>query len=140
MRRKELISKIMTKDVITLCVTDTLTEAERLFKKYNIRHIPVVDPKKERILGMLSLTDLLRISFVDSYDDSADVDSAMYSMLSIGQVMANSPLKVTSTDIIKDVAKLLASKEFHALPVVDDEKLVGIITTTDLLNYLVDIC
>ena len=130
----------MTKDVVTLCLNNSLTEAERLFKKYHIRHIPVVDQKKERILGMLSLTDLLRISFVDSYDDSANIDSAMYNMLSIGQIMANNPVKVTSTDEIKDVAILLASKEFHALPVVDDEKLVGIITTTDLLNYLVDIC
>ncbi len=140
MKRNEPISKIMTREVITLSLKDSLTEAERLFKKHHIRHIPVVDQKKERILGMLSLTDLLRISFVDSYDDSADVDSAMYNMLSIGQIMANNPVKVTSTDVIKDVAILLASKEFHALPVVDDEKLVGIITTTDLLNYLVDIC
>ena len=41
---------------------------------------------------------------------------------------------------IRDVAALLATKEFHALPVVDKDKLVGIITTTDLLKYLVSRC
>ncbi len=137
MKRKEPISRIMTKDVITLTLDDSLFNAEKLFKKHHIRHIPVVG--NERIIGMLSLTDLLRISFVDSYNDGQSIDTAIYNMLSIGQVMANNPKKVSSNSTIKDVAALLASKEFHALPVVDNEKLVGIITTTDLLNYLVDL-
>ena len=57
----------------------------------------------------------------------------------ISQVMANNPKKVSSNSTIKDVASLLASREFHALPVVDNERLVGIVTTTDLLNFLIDL-
>ncbi|HHC81042.1 MAG TPA: CBS domain-containing protein [Flavobacteriia bacterium] len=139
MKKKEPISNIMTRDVITLTLNDSLFDAERLFKKNHIRHIPVVE--NDKIIGMLSLTDLLRISFVDSYNDVdvPPIDTAIYNMLSIGQIMVNSPEKVTSSSTIKEVAALLALKEFHALPVVDDERLVGIITTTDLLNYLVDL-
>jgi len=137
MKKKEPISKIMTKDVISLTLGDSLFEAEKLFKRHHIRHIPVV--KDERIIGMLSLTDLLRISFVDSYSDVQSVDTAIYNMLSVSQIMANNPEKVSSDSTIKDVAALLVSKEFHALPVVDNERLVGIITTTDLLKYLVDL-
>jgi len=137
MKKKEPISKIMTKDVITLTLDDSLFDAEKLFKQHHIRHIPVIE--KDRIIGMLSLTDLLRISFVDSYSDVQSVDTAIYNMLSVSQIMANNPEKASSDSTIKDVAALLASKEFHALPVVDNEKLVGIITTTDLLNYLVDL-
>jgi len=137
MKKKEPISKIMTKDVISLTLDDSLFEAEKLFKRHHIRHIPVV--KDERIIGMLSLTDLLRISFVDSYSDVESVDTAIYNMLSVSQIMANNPENVSSDSTIKDVAVLLASKEFHALPVVDNDRLVGIITTTDLLNYLVDL-
>ena len=127
MKKKEPISKIMTKEVITLTLDDSLQKAERLFKKHHIRHIPVVDEEKQLILGMLSLTDLKRLSFVDSYDDNASADTAIYNMLSIGQIMANNPVKVSSQAVIKEVATLLASKEFHALPVVDNEKLVGIV-------------
>jgi len=137
MKKREPISKIMTKEVITLPLNDSLFDAKNLFKKHHIRHIPVVE--NEKILGMLSLTDLLRISFVDSYGDNESIDTTIYSMLNISQVMANDPVNVSSNSIIKDVASLLATKEFHALPVVDNEKLVGIITTTDLLNYLVDL-
>lgn len=136
--KKEPISAIMTKNVVTLSTNDSLVEAEKLFKKHHIRHIPVVE--NEKIVGMLSLTDLLRLSFVDSYDDATETDSTLYNMLSIGQIMANNPVKVPSDSIIKEVASMLASKEFHALPVVDNERLVGIVTTTDLLNYLVAQC
>jgi len=137
MKRKEPISRIMTKDVITLTLDDSLFNAEKLFKKHRIRHIPVVG--NDRIIGMLSLTDLLRISFVDSYNDEQTIDTAIYNMLTISQVMANNPKKVPSNSTIKDVASLLASREFHALPVVDNERLVGIVTTTDLLNFLIDL-
>ena len=137
MKRSEPISTIMTKDVITLTLNDNLFEAEKLFKQHHIRHIPVIN--KNKIVGMLSLTDLLRLSFVDSYNDTETVDTAIYSMLSVHQVMAKNTVKVDSNTSIKEVASLLASKEFHALPVVDNQKLTGIITTTDLLNYLVDL-
>ncbi|MCF6347825.1 MAG: CBS domain-containing protein [Flavobacteriaceae bacterium] len=75
MKKREPISKIMTRDVIALTLDDSLFDAERLFKKHHIRHIPVVDD--DRIIGMLSLTDLLRISFVDSYSDAESIDTAM---------------------------------------------------------------
>jgi CBS domain-containing protein len=45
---------------------------------------------------------------------------------------------VSSETSIKEAAKILAKNEFHALPVVDNGELVGIITTTDLLNYLIN--
>jgi CBS domain-containing protein len=127
----------MTKDIIALNRTDDLERAELLFKRHNIRHIPVVSG--EVIIGMLSYTDLLRISFADAVDASEkDVDTLVYNMFSIDQVMAKKITTVDSQTSIKKVAEILASKEFHALPVVDDGSLVGIVTTTDLINYLID--
>ena len=127
----------MTAHVITLNKSDDLETAERLFKTWKIRHIPVVNGKQ--IIGMLSYTDLLRISFADAIDeDEYEVDSIVYNMFTIEQVMAKSPVSVPSTTTIKEVAELLSEKEFHALPVVDNNELVGIVTTTDLINYLID--
>ncbi|MCK0180325.1 CBS domain-containing protein [Flavobacteriaceae bacterium S0862] len=135
MKRGTPISAIMTKDVITLNTSDTLETAERLFKQNHIRHIPVVSGKS--IKGMLSLTDLLRISFADAVDETEDyVDTIVYNMFTIEQVMAKNLISVASKTTIKDVAEILSKKEFHAIPVVDNNKLVGIVTTTDLINYL----
>ena len=127
----------MTKNVISLKINDDLEKAESLFKKNNIRHIPVVSGKE--IVGMLSYTDLLRISFADAIDDYAeDVDTVVYNMFTIEQVMAKKLITVSSDTTIKEVAEILAEKEFHALPVVDNEILVGIVTTTDLIKYLIN--
>lgn len=137
MKKRTPVSAIMTKNVITLNHTDSLETAEGLFKTHNIRHIPVVSG--DVIKGMLSYTDLLRISFADAVDeDENSVDTVVYNMFTIEQVMAKSLVKVSSDTTIKEVAEILSKKEFHAIPVVDDGSLVGIVTTTDLINYLLE--
>ena len=135
MLRKAPVTTIMTQNVVTLKKKDSLETAEKLFKKHHIRHIPVVSGST--IIGMLSYTDLLRISFADSaFDDDDYVDSVVYNMFTIEQVMVKKIVSVKPSDSIKDVAEILSKSEFHALPVVDNNNLVGIVTTTDLINYL----
>ena len=137
MKKRTPISAIMTKNIITLNSNDNLETAERLFKSNQIRHIPVVSG--DTIKGMLSYTDLLRISFADAVNiDENEVDSIVYNMFTIDQVMAKNLISVKSSTLIKEVAEILSKKEFHALPIVDDNRLVGIVTTTDLINYLID--
>ena len=135
MKKRELVSKIMTSNVITLNHTDNLETAEQLFREKNIRHIPVVSGKS--IIGMLSLTDLLRVSFVDATSEE-HVDSTVYKMFTLEQVMAKKIVSVSSDTTIKEAAEILSSKEFHALPVVNNGELAGIVTTTDMINYLLD--
>lgn len=134
MKKNVPVSTIMTKNVIKLNLKDELTKAETLFKKHNIRHIPVVSGSK--IIGMLSYSDLLRISFADAVYEDEEIDSVVYDMFDISQVMTKNIVSVTENTTIKETAEILASKEFHALPVVKDGNLVGIVTTTDLMKYL----
>ncbi len=137
MKKSTPISEIMTKEVITLNTVDSLDKAEHLFKKHHIRHIPIVNG--EEVKGILSYTDLLRISFADSVDEDDDsVETVVYNMFTLEQVMAKNLVSVTSKTTIREVAQLLSKKEFHAIPVIDDKKLVGIISTTDLLNYMLE--
>ena len=137
MKQKVPVSTIMTKNVVKLNLSDDLTKAEMLFKKHHIRHIPVVYSNK--IVGMLSNTDLLRISFADAIDDDEDVvDTTVYNMFTVEQVMAIKLVSISPDTTIKEAAEILATKEFHALPVCEGELLVGIVTTTDLIKYLID--
>jgi CBS domain-containing protein len=134
MNKSVPISTIMSTDLITLSVFDTLESAEKLFKKYKIRHIPVVS--KTEIVGMLSYSDLLRISFADVTNDEQNVDSFVYDMFTIQQVMAKKLTMVSLNTSIKQVAQIFAEREFHALPVVEEGVLKGIVTTTDISLYL----
>jgi CBS domain-containing protein len=137
MKKNIPVSSIMSQNVIKLNLTDDLTKAEQLFKKHHIRHIPVVNSNK--IVGMLSYTDLLRISFADAVDDDADVvDVTVYNMFTVEQVMAKKLVTVSPDTTIKETAQILATKEFHALPVVEGQLLVGIVTTTDIIKYLLE--
>lgn len=131
------VSSIMSTQLVVLNTTDSLEKAEKLFKKHRIRHIPVVSSKK--IVGMLSLTDLLRISFVDgSYEDEEDIESIVYDMFTVPQVMVKNLRTVSPDATIKEVAEIFSKEEFHALPVCSDGELIGIVTTTDVIKYLLD--
>lgn len=128
------INKLMTKNLIKLNIEDSLTKAESLFKKHNIRHLPVV--KNKEIIGILSYNDLLRISFADSTDDDGDtIETTVYDMFTLEQVMSKQVSYVNAADPIEVAAELFINETFHALPVVENEKLVGIVTTTDMIRY-----
>ncbi len=135
MKKNVPVSEIMTKNVIKLNLSDELTKAEALFRKHKIRHIPVVSDYK--IVGMLSYTDLLRVSYADAVEDDADnVDSIVFNMFTLKQVMVKEVVIITPTTTIMETAEILSKREFHALPVCEGENLVGIVTTTDLIKYL----
>ncbi len=136
MKQRVPVSQIMSKKLVTLSPTQSLYDAERMFKKNKIRHIPVVEDGK--IIGIVSYSDLLRISFADMTSDEDEVTSVVYDMYTIPQIMAKTPLTVTSDTTIKEVAEILSKQSFHSIPVLENEKLVGIVTTTDLLNYLLE--
>ena len=138
MKKNEPISSIMTKELITLSLNDSLYSAEKRMKVNHIRHMPVVDG--EQLIGLVSLSDLQRVSFIDAYSKEGTEDTPVYNMLSIRDLMIKNPLTASPKTTILEVSKLLASKEFHSLPVVDEGKLVGIITTTDLLHYFIELC
>lgn len=131
------VAQIMSENLKTLTTKQTLYEAELMFKKYGIRHIPVVD--QDKLVGVLSYSDLLKISYADVTEGEEDVESVVYDMFSISQVMAKVLVTVTSETSIREVIKILAKQTFHSLPVVENSgELVGIVTTTDILNYFLE--
>ncbi|TRZ44497.1 CBS domain-containing protein [Robertkochia solimangrovi] len=127
----------MTKDLIYLHVDDDLYKAETLFRRHKIRHIPVI--KGKTLVGILSLTDLLRVGFADVVNEEDDqTDNMAYEMFSLKQVMTRVPQCITPETTIKVAADILAHREFHALPVVDGRTIVGMLTTTDIIRYFLE--
>ena len=107
MKRLEPVSKIMTKKLVTLTLKDDLFTAEKLFKECHIRHIPIV--KENHIIGMLGLTDLDRISFLDAYDaNEIQIDNAIYNMLSIEQVMVKNVVKIKPIEVEKRIDEIFS--------------------------------
>ena len=137
MKRREPVSHIMTANVLTVNVSDDLHDVIELLNKHKIRHIPVVDG--DSVQGMISRTDINRLTFSSLFDGQEGADEAVLSMLSIKQVMTAKPRVVSTEQTVREVAEIFSQEEFHALPVVDaSSKLVGIVTTTDLIKYMLE--
>ncbi|WP_075340990.1 CBS domain-containing protein [Tenacibaculum agarivorans] len=137
MKKREPVSKIMSENLVTLNSKDDLTTAEELFKTHQIRHIPIV--QGQEIIGMLSHTDLLRVSYAETIQEyETEFDIVLNSIFTIEQVMTQNVVTVQANSTIREVAEILAEREFHALPVVENNDLVGIVTTTDLITYLLE--
>lgn len=130
------ITHIMTSQVYTVDVNTSLAEVEHIMKKKHIRHIPIVE--EGNIIGIVSLTDLQRLSYTSSFaevEDAMEDDIAIYDMLSLDQVMVRNPFCIQKSATVGDACDVLIKMDFHALPVVEGKELIGIVTTTDLLKY-----
>lgn len=127
------ISEIMTTNVLFVHYNNKLDEVERLMNSKKIKHLPVL--KEGKLNGIVSLTDLQRLGFTKSISDTDD-KSFMYETLSLEDVMMNNPVTISSKTTIKEVVEILVKSEFHALPVVENDVLLGIVTTTDLMAFI----
>lgn len=136
MKKREPISKIMTAEVSCVQDSDKLADAVQIIRNKKIRHLPVM--KGEQVAGIISATDINRLTFGSLFENQEGADEAVLEMLSIPQVMTSKPRTVKSDDSIKDVAEIFSKEAFHALPVVDGQELKGIVTTTDVIRYMLD--
>ena len=137
MRRNEPVSKIMSSEILTVHTAQKLSEVYSLLTENGIHHVPVVSGKQ--LVGLISSTDLMKLS-LDAYGTS-DASNKEYfdSQFSIADVMSTELVTIKSNDTVRSAAEKLSSGAHHSLPVVDgDGTLVGIVTTTDLINYLLD--
>lgn len=136
MKKREPISSIMTTKVVAVQEQDKLQDVMEIFRKHKIRHLPVLSGKK--IAGIISRTDINRLTFGALFENQEGADEAVLEILSIPQVMTSKLKMVNPNDSIRDVAEIFATEEFHALPVVEGEELKGIVTTTDIIKYMLE--
>ena len=136
MKKREPVKKIMTENVLSVKEEESLQNVVALFRKNKFRHLPVT--KGNEISGIISSTDIHRLSFGALFENQDGADEAILEMLSVPQVMSGNPEVIDVETPIREVAEIFASKGFHAPPVVEDGKLKGIVTTTDVIKYMLE--
>mgnify|MGYP000049783852 CR=1 FL=1 len=129
----------MSTEVKVVQLDTSLTEAFRLMKESNIRRLPVQD--KGQLVGIITLSDL---------NQAAPSSATSLSVHELNYLLAKTKIKdilpkkqkvitVTPDTYIETAAKIMRQNKISGLPVVDGDKLVGIITETDLFDALIDI-
>lgn len=136
MKRREPVQHIMTQSVHFVKQSDNLEHVANIIRQEGIHHVPVVNGQE--VVGIISSNDLNRLSFGNLFEHQEGLDEALLKMLKIEQVMTPNPVVIDSGTTIKEVAELFSNAPYHALPVVDDQQLVGIVTTKDVIKYLLE--
>jgi CBS domain-containing protein len=128
----------MTTAIVSIDLDQPLSEAYHALRGAPFEHIPVLDV--DRPVGMLSSTDILRLV----YDVEGVNDKMLTTMLdhqfTIEDAMSSDLVTLPATATVHDAAEILANGRVHSILVLDDAgKLLGIVTTTDLVRYLRDL-
>lgn len=122
------VGKIMTPDPATVSPQSRAAEARRLLDSNVIHHLPVVEG--DRLVGIVSSSDLLKLHLLDD-------TMALFTRATVDQIMETNVTVLGKNSTLREAVEKLSMGNFHALPVVDRKRrLLGIVTSTDLMNEL----
>jgi CBS domain-containing protein len=137
MKRHEPISKIMSTNLVTVHHGDPVSKVRQLAAEHGVHHIPVVNG--DQLVGIISWSDILRVSFGDTFGtDQRAVDATLDHTFTIEGLMQKNPVTLPETATVREAAEILARGTFHSVLVVHGTKLVGVVTSTDLIKYLLE--
>ena len=131
------IIQLIDRDTISLDVSKPVSEAARILSSGRFHHLPIVDDKN--LVGVISAADILRVNAALLDEDDSITTAFIDARYSLRDVMTEDPITISDRGTVGDAAKTLSAGGFHSLPIVNNENhLVGVITTTDLINHMLE--
>lgn len=119
----EPLSTIMTTDIVTLSPNHSLEDAKELFVGQGFHHIPIIED--EKLVGVITKSDLWKSG--KSFDE--------YKNTKVNEVMSSKMVHLGPTQRIGVAAELFLENKFGYIPILDSGKLVGIISSFDIMMY-----
>lgn len=125
----------MSTNLLTVNPKDKLTAVKEIFETHQIHHIPVVRYKE--IVGMISKTDFLHfLRGFNRNEEDRFVNEARLRAYNAEDLMTTGLAKIGPEERINVALEIFKENRFHAIPVVSENELVGILTTYDIINTL----
>ncbi len=122
----ERLSSIMTTDVVSVKPDEKLATIREIFLTKRFHHLPVTD-EQGQLVGIVTSYDLMKL----------DIPLSDYPNVAVKEVMTTKVASLRPEELVGGAARVFLENLFHGLPIVNDEgKLVGIVTTHDVLEYL----
>ncbi len=129
------VSTIMTQDIFTLRPSASIADAANIFDTHKVHHIPITID--DELIGIISMTDYLffRRGFLDNREDQK-IENVRMNNYEVKHIMTKGIGKMESTERINVALDIFKENIFHAIPIVDNDRLVGIVTTHDIIANL----
>ena len=137
MRAKRVAADIMKPNPVTVTPRNAIRTAINLMREGGYRRLPVVD--RGRLVGIITDRDLRRAANSPFVVREQWYDNFILDHIEVGSCMTPNPLTIEPSVPIADAARLMRNHKIGGLPVVTDGQLVGIITETDLLDFLIEL-
>jgi acetoin utilization protein AcuB len=119
-----LVGQIMTRQIVAISPDKRVGQALKLMQKHQIRHLPVM--AHDRMVGWITSRDLREVLLASMLED-----------IKVGDVMVQAPLTVTSDTEVEEAARLIHEHRIGGMPVMEGDKLVGVITMLDLISAFI---
>ena len=128
------VKEIMCKDLIVVSPTERLVHARRLMLESNIGRLPVVED--DEVIGMVTSKDLMR-AFIDFRKTVPEkYQKAQIKDVLVEDIMSINPTCATKDMTISELSEIIIETGYNGLPVVEDSKVIGIVTQTDILRLI----
>ncbi len=135
MNEVSLVSHLMTPNIETIAPDLTLKSLGELLSTRHFRHLPVV--QNGQLVGIISRTDYDKVMVGLQLAHRSDTEiSDILKSTPVSKVMTKDVQTVTPSTTTEEVMKVFREVSFHALPVMEDNKLVGIISHHDVFYYV----
>ena len=128
------VNEVMSTQVITLQATDSVSAASELMKNKGVRHIPIVDDNHFPV-GIVTQRDILRAQDSDLTDNQQDNTKS----IPLEQIMSREISYTCPNDSLRSAGLKLQKNKYGCLPVMDNNKLVGIITDSDFVDIALNL-
>jgi CBS domain-containing protein len=126
--------EIMSKEIISVSPSERLIHARRVSMDAKVGRLPVIDD--EVLVGMITSKDLMR-AFIDFRKNVPEkYQKSQIKEVLVEDIMSKNPCVVAKDTCISEVDKIMMETGYNGLPVVEDDKVIGIITQTDILRLI----
>ena len=131
------VARRMKRNPVFVDEADSMKKAMDLLKEHEIRHLPVLKDG-DKLVGILSERDIKQAS--PSPATALEIREIYYLLdkVKVKQIMTRRPYTVSSSAPIEEAALIIREKKIGCLPVVDNGKLVGILTETDIIDSFIE--
>jgi acetoin utilization protein AcuB len=132
------VEQIMSREVDTATEDMKISHVSRLMKEKGRRYLPVVD-KDQCLIGMFGRKQLLQAEPSAITTLSVGEVNYLTSKLTVGQLMKRDPLSCTPGTLIETAGRMIRERKVACLPVVEEGRVIGIVSETDILDFFLDI-
>lgn len=133
--KNQFVRDWMSKNPVTISPKSTLPEAHNLMRERKVRRLPVID--HDKLVGIISLTDVMEAKPSDATTLSIYELNYLLAKLTVSRIMTKNVMTVSPDTPIADAARMMLDYKIGGIPVMEDGKLVGIITESDIFRMVV---